>query len=265
MSNLSGVEDNKAFKTGINPAEPYYYISAHLDLMGAEVGAPGNNYVYYFNKENNFNYLNSRLYPLGPDSYPGFYPIEDNAVIDEVVVYTGPDLQYSYNGGNISDLDFYIGGAYLPSIAEVELDPLDVWAGPTGNVAGPINGDVLGQAQVCRYGREPEFPDILNNKPSQSRKFLALNIRSAEPLPLIQDVQEQNEPDKNSKKLPRHQAKQSKGVQKPTQLGKVNVVYKEVKTKNRGRSPKIVRQVLTEDSIDSGMIYVVLKVYPKFQ
>lgn len=261
MSNLSGVQDNKAFKTGISPAEPYYYISAHLDLMGAEVGQQPNNYVYYFNKENNFNYLNSRLYPLGPDSYPGFYPIEDNAVIDEIVVYTGPDLKYTYDGNTLSDLDFYIGGAYLPSIAETELFPLDVWAGPTGNVAGPINGALLGEAQVCRYGREPEFPAIIDDKPSLARKFLALNIKFS----LNNIVTEEKESAVDAEKVlkPRHgRARPSKTV-KPTQLGKVNVTFKEVKS--RGRTPKVVRQVLTEDSLDSGMIYVVLKVYPKFQ
>jgi hypothetical protein len=249
MSNLSGVEDNKAFKTGIDPAEPYYYISAHLDLTGAEVGVLGNNYVYFFNKENNFNYLNSRLYPLGPNSYPGFYPIQDNAVIDEVVVYSGPDLVYTYESGDISDLDFSIGGAYIPSISDTVPNPLDVWGGPTGNVAGPIQGDLLTRAQVCYYGREPENPQPIDNQPSVVRKFLALNI-TRNITPLLPEPSLDN-------------SRGSKYKRPKSQLGRVRFVEKEVKS--RGRAPKIVRQVLSEDLIDSGMIYVVVKVYPKFQ
>jgi hypothetical protein len=236
---MSGTNSNKVFSTDLQSKQPYYYITAHLNLDGAEVGALPNNYVYFFNVENNFNYLNPALYPDGPDSYPGFYPIDDQSIIGEVVVYSNPDLTYTYDGRTMEDLDFFIGGAYLPSISESVVEPLDVWGGPTGNTPGPIQGNLIQTAQVCRYGKEPQNPAPYGTA-NQTRKFLALNIRQY-----------------------------SRGVsggsdQAPeTVLGKIKSVYKTIQS--RGKAPKRIRSFLTEDALDSGILYVIVKIYPKFQ
>jgi len=92
MSNLSGIGDNKTYRGSLPPREPYYYIRANLDLSGQSA----NDKVYYFNRDNSFAYTDARkfAYP-NPDSYPGYYMIEDNAVIGEVAVYSNPDIQTS--------------------------------------------------------------------------------------------------------------------------------------------------------------------------
>jgi hypothetical protein len=239
---MSGTNSNKVFHTDLQSIQPYYYIIAHLNLDGAEVGALPNNYVYFFNVENNFNYLNPALYPDGPDSYPGFYPIDEQSVIGEVVVYSIPDLKYTYNGNTLSDLDFFVGGAYLPSISESVAEPLDVWGGPTGNVPGPIQGNLIQTAQVCRYGREPQNPDPYE-KVNQTRKFLALNIR--------QHLQGNPTTQHNQRNQPK------------TVLGKIKSIYKSIRS--RGKAPKQIRSFLNEDALDSGVLYVVVKIYPKFQ
>lgn len=234
MSNVSGIEDNKTFRTGITTKDPYYYINASLDLTGLEVGAAPTNYIYYFNVDNNFDYLSSTLYPEGADSYPGFYPIEDNSVIGEIVVYTNPDVQYTYGGATPADLDFEIGGAYLPSLAESSLTPMDVWAGPTGNTPGPISGNQLKVAQVCHYGKEPQNP--IASPLTESRKFLALNVYVGGLL--------------------------ARSSQRETVLGEVKSVSKVVQS--RGKAIKVIRDTLTGDVLTGGKITVVVKVYPKF-
>lgn len=92
MSNLSGIGDNKTYRGSLPPREPYYYIRANLDLSGKAA----DNKVYYFNRDNSFAYTDGSKtgYP-NPDSYPGYYMIEDNAVIGEVAVYNNPELTYS--------------------------------------------------------------------------------------------------------------------------------------------------------------------------
>lgn len=237
MSNVSGIGDNITFRTSIAPGKPYYYINAYLDLTGLEVGQAPNNYIYYFNAENNFNYLSSSLHPEGPDAYPGFYPIDDNAVIGEVVVYTYPNPEYSYNGGDPSDLTFEIGGAYIPSVAETSLNPIDVWAGPTGNVPGGISGTEIVSSQICHYGKEPALPA---QDGDYRRRYLALNVYVG------QNLVAQNEGE----------------VEKNVHIGQVKTVSRVVKS--RGRAPKVVRDIPTGDVMTGGRIHVSMKVYPKF-
>lgn len=189
--NFSGLQDNKAFTTGLGAAAPYYYINAHLDLAGTTPGEAGTDpYIFYFNKENNFNYLNRALYP-NPDNYGGFYLIGPNQVIGEVTVYSNPDFVYDYT----ANLDFNIGGVYRPSIAldqslsagdRLLSQSMDIWGGPTGQTSGPISVLQTQHAQICYYGQEPADPqpnpandaDLLFG----SRQYLAVKYDALPPI-----------------------------------------------------------------------------------
>lgn len=98
MSNVSGIGDNKTYRGSLPPREPYYYIQAHLDLAGKKA----NDTFFYFNKENNFNYLNTAVtaYP-DPANYRGYYTIDTNALIGEVTVYANSDLALSEGSANV--------------------------------------------------------------------------------------------------------------------------------------------------------------------
>lgn len=140
---FSGHGDNLLFRSGQASVEPYYYISAQLDLSGKNA----KNKIYYFNKDNNFAYMSVR-------DYAGYYKIDENSVISEVVVYCSPDFAYS---GTLSNLRFRVGGAYAPAVTSVLADPaIQVWGGPTGNVPGPVSVAQLENAQSCHFGQEPD-------------------------------------------------------------------------------------------------------------
>ena len=255
--NLSGSQYNKAFQSVSTGNEPYYYISAHLDLTGLYTGAisSSNPYIVYFNKENNYNYL----LESNPDEYGGFYPIDDNSVIGEVTVYANPDLEYT---GLLNELAFYVGGVFKPSVA-LDTSPVDAvfrqsidsWGGPTGNVSGPITVAELEDAQVCHYGREPEFPITTPTYDPDwgTRKFLALKY-VIDPEIITAPRDDSREQAKKAKIL----AKKAKG-----RFIRPRVVYSK-------QLPKQVRQrnfrTITEgDEFTNGRIYVVVKVYPKFE
>lgn len=165
MSNLSGIGDNKTYRGSLPPREPYYYIRANLDLSGQSA----NDKVYYFNRDNSFAYADARkfAYP-NPDSYPGYYMIEDNAVIGEVAVYSNPDLVQSDAEGQ---WEYEVGGLYRPSSGSASID---VWGGPTGNSAGSLSADQIAEGQTCYYGSEPLDPDY--DAEDGSRRFLGLKI-----------------------------------------------------------------------------------------
>jgi hypothetical protein len=251
--NLSGSQYNKAFQAVSTRNEPYYYISAHLDLTDLYTGAPSssNPYIIYFNKENNYNYLDMNLHP-NPDEYGGFYPIDDNSVIGEVTVYANPDLEYT---GLLNTLEFDVGGAFKPSIA-LDTSPvnaifrqsLDVWGGPTGNTPGPITPSELEDAQVCYYGREPEFPITSPTyDPSWgTRKFLALKYRI---VPIITFPADEVRSEAKKAKMLAKKAKER--VIRP------RVVYT--------KRPRFFREIPGEDEFTKGKVYVVVKVYPKFE
>lgn len=268
MSNLSGFGDNKTYRSSVPPADPYFYISANLDLTGLEVGQnEENNYIYYFNKENNFDYLNTQKYP-NPDNYGGYYMLDDNMVIGEVTVYCNPAVKYEF--GNVDDLLFEVGGAYKPSIALfpslVNDDSVDVWSGPTGNVSGPIDNDQLLNAQICYYGKEPENPHASpDNRPSESRKYLVLNIRnqgqSPSPAPAPSPVlAPQASPVLPSSDRYAH-------VARPKPLSQEQNRHARMMANKRAVVKPVVRYAqrsLSGDVLLDGRLFVVIKVYPKY-
>lgn len=81
--NLSGYGDNLVYRNNIASADPYYYISAQLDLSGRSAS----NGIFYFNKDNDFSYLVNK-------NYAGFHKIDTNAVIAEVVAFSLPEMSY---------------------------------------------------------------------------------------------------------------------------------------------------------------------------
>lgn len=110
MSNVSGIEQNKTYRGSVPALEPYYYVRAHLDLTGKKL----DNVHLYFNKENNFAYLNTAVnaYP-NPDNYPK-YQIIKNSLIGEVTVYSNSDLVFSEGDSNP-----LASGAQLVSVERV--------------------------------------------------------------------------------------------------------------------------------------------------
>lgn len=87
---------NKPFKNNIPPQPPYDYIRAQLDLKGAKNGD-----TYYFNLDNNLNYLKN-------PNYTRFIKLTEQNIIGDVVVSTEPFIQiYETNNGPL----FTIGGA----------------------------------------------------------------------------------------------------------------------------------------------------------
>lgn len=181
--------------------------------------------IYYFTRDNSFSYLDKKLY-ANPSEYGGYYMIDSNSIIGEITVYSSPDIEYSY--GDLEDLNFSIGGAYNPEIALTgQNTTLDIWAGPTGNVPDPIGTEQLHYGQICYYGRAPESPGVDPDDASISRKFLALKIED----------------------------NRSVGTAVAAKSTKPKVIRK--------RKNKLTRQ-LGFNLLDSGKIYVVIKVYPKF-
>jgi hypothetical protein len=81
---LSGYGDNLVYRSNVASADPYYYISAQLDLAGK--GTTNN--VFYFNKDNNYEYLKNK-------NYSGFHKVDSNAVISEVTSFSLSNLVYS--------------------------------------------------------------------------------------------------------------------------------------------------------------------------
>jgi len=214
MTDLSGIESNKVFRSGVLPAAPYYYISTHLDLAGVFVPDTGST-TLYFNKDNNYNYLD----PLQSAEYFNFYPIDDNAVIGEVVAFSNPDiadplLQYRFN----------IGGAL-----DLESPVVDTWGGKTGFNPGLLDVNDISNASICYFGHEG------GSSVNQNGKYLAVTISQiAVPLNLAQQKKKEEEAAKASKRPRRKELRQT-------------------------------RQVVPGQTIASGILHVVVKVYPKFQ
>jgi hypothetical protein len=262
--NFSGGQDNKAFRTDVPAQAPYRYISAYLDLKGLHTGQviETDPYIFYFNRENNFNYLDRRLYP-SPDNYGGFYIIDENSIIGEVTVYANPSIIYE---GDIDDLKFEVGGVYKPSIAlDESLSPadllisqsMDVWGGPTGNVPGEITVDELENGQVCYYGREPADPqpDPVNEADLEfgSRRYLALRFVSIpnppNPVTTAAPAEGPNAVRHSVRPIPR--VYRPRAIQRnPFQRPKQKVINRQVR-------------VVYDPLVEVGMFHVVVKVIPK--
>jgi len=242
---------NKTFQAVSTGNEPYYYISAHLDLTGLYTGSieSSNPYIVYFNKENNYNYLDTTLYP-NVDEYGGYYPIDENSIIGEITVYANPDLEYT---GVLNTLTFDVGGAYKPSVAldtspidASERQSLDIWGGPTGNTPDSITATQLEDAQVCYYGREPQVPITFPTYYPEwgTRKFLALKYQITNPI-VIDEA--------------RQKAKSAKVLAKKA---KERVIRPRIVFSKR---PRNFRVLPGQDEFEKGTVYVVVKIYPKFQ
>ena len=96
---MSGIPDNKTFRSSIAPGELYSYIRAKLDLSGQLA----NNNVLYFNAENLLAYQNTHVFAYpNPNSYPKYHKIDQNVLIGEVVASSSPDMVYA--GGEEGEL-----------------------------------------------------------------------------------------------------------------------------------------------------------------
>jgi hypothetical protein len=124
---------------------------------------------------------------------------------------------------------------------------LDIWGGSTGNTPGQITASQLENAQVCYYGREPEAPTTFPVYDSEwgIRKFLALKYRIVPPITEINDARSKN---KTAKLL----AKKAK-----ERVTKPKIIF--------SKRPRNFRVLPGQDEFENGKIYVVVKVYPKFE
>lgn len=142
---LSGVWANRPFRTGIRPGNPYYYITASLDLSGLQI--PQNGVTLYFNYENSLDYQKTfRVAGLGYTNYYDFIRVPQASVISEVVLSSNPSVD-----GETS-LTYRVGGAVD---TDSPVEPEDTWAGPTGNTAGTVSQSEINHGATCYYGRGP--------------------------------------------------------------------------------------------------------------
>jgi hypothetical protein len=240
MTDLSGIGSNKTFKTGLAPGAPYYYISAHLDLSGVVV--PQGGITYYFNKDNNLGYMLTPLTAgIGYEQYHKFHMIDENAVIGEIVLYSNPDLvEGSVAPGNT--LFFRVGGAETTT-DDVKSD--DVWGGPTGFVPSAVSVQDINTGSVCYFGHEGGGVD-------EDKKFLAVTIYEGllpvavgddEPVPVGDD-----EP-----------------VFVPEPVVEDEPVIVETSRSQRAIKRSAKARAVVPPSISSGILNVVVKVYPKYQ
>jgi hypothetical protein len=123
---FSGFGINKAFKSGQDPEQPYYYVSASLDLSGRTSG------TYYFTQDNNYEYAYNR-------DYKRFIILDENAIISEVSVFANNDLV----NADGKTPEFWIGGAPAPSSNSQVVVP---WAAPAGSIPG--SGDLMDSADI---------------------------------------------------------------------------------------------------------------------
>lgn len=163
---------NKTFKTGLLPSLPYQYITVSLDLTGAKNGD-----TFYFNLDDDFNYLYMR-------DYYQYIQITKESIIGEVIVWTDPIvtvLQETANGPV-----FTIGGAQSTN------SPVIVpYAAPSGfgpQVPPMFSGSELRTTELNAnpinfFGHSAaKFPygqDNNGNPDSQTNyRFLAITISS---------------------------------------------------------------------------------------
>lgn len=131
MSNVSGIEDNKVFRSNSIRGSEYYYIESQVKL---DTSIPNTSTYGYYSKTSDERYV----------------IIDDASIIAEVTTYVSSDFE----SGNLS---FLVGGSSYPSGLVLPL--VEPWGGPTGNVPGALTAGQLKTSQVCRYGRENESPD----------------------------------------------------------------------------------------------------------
>lgn len=266
MTDLSGIGSNLTFTTGIPPKAPYYYVSAYLDLSGVKLpDAQNPKLTYYFNRDNNLNYLN----PLAP-AYNGFHIINDNAVIGDVVVYSNPDLVEE----GIGALQYEIGGAIFdPEVLDPALvDPVSVlWAGPTGFTPGALGKEDISTGVICYYGHEGghEPGEILI---TNEKRYLAITIGPDDRDIVPPFVDENIIEAKNDEPAPldslessRSLNRQKEALNNSIQHGKLipeHQLLEQIRSQKL-KSKKRNARVVVDPDITSGTVYVVVKVYPK--
>ena len=240
MTDLTGFDTNRVFRTDAQPVPPYYYISAHLDISGMMKGQ-----TFYFNKDNNLSYLD----PKGTDDggYYKYWMIDSNAVIGDVVVYSNSAIiSDTLGSGNY----FEIGGA--DSNDGRPVGPVVVnWAGKTGHSAHPISVNDINTGSVCYYGHEGGHNALNDNPDQNNKKVLAISLRTSawtrEPMV-----------DANSPVAPVAPAVATENRQ--LDLSKLPSKH----SRSALRKLRQSKQVLDVD-VESGTVYVIVKVYPKFQ
>lgn len=238
MTDLTGSDSNSVFKTNAQPVPPYYYITAHLDISGMEMGQ-----TFYFNKDNNLSYLDPKKDDDG--GYYKYWMIDSNAVIGDVVVFSNPHLLEGTMA--VDDAYIWIGGA--DSMDGHPTGPvLQPWAGKTGFESGPLSINDINSANICYFGHEGGH-DITNDDDSEisDKKVLAISLMTSleTPVPVASGG-----------------PSSSKKVGKPVALDRNKLPAKH--SRSALRKLRQVKQV-HDVEIDSGTVYVVVKVYPKFQ
>jgi hypothetical protein len=224
MTDLSGIGYNLTYTNAVAAKAPYYYISAHLDLAGVILPQQESDGItYYFNKDNNLDYLN----PLLSESYHNFHTIDANAVIGDVVLFSNPDLVASAP----EDVEFVVGGAIFGEPVSA------VWGGPTGYTAGPVGVADINTGVICYYGHEGGHDPENDPSNQMDQKYLAVTIR----------------PSGGASRAAAPAADSNK---------EAPVIVDEMLASIRARKRKQTRQIVNPD-ISSGKLHVIIKVYPK--
>jgi hypothetical protein len=139
---LSGYGDNLVYRSNVASADPYYYISAQLDLAGK--GAVNN--VYYFNKDNNYEYLKNK-------NYSGFHKVDSNAVISEVTSFLLSDLVYA--GG---DSTLRVSAANLLGVARNGSDVATLYLSASPSSFNLFEGDYINVSDVTNNANSFNTP-----------------------------------------------------------------------------------------------------------
>lgn len=170
---FSGFGNNKTFKAGGVPDDPYYYVQGTLDLAGAVDGG-----TYYFNLDNSFEYA------LSNQTYGRYLIIDQTMLISEVIVFSNDDL---LPVDPLNSPDLRIGGAD-------RFDPVEPyvkvpWAAPAGEppvpppgfVGGDLTLDDVNNGAVNYFGHEgghfPYNEDLDAKEDTSVRyKYLAVTV-----------------------------------------------------------------------------------------
>jgi hypothetical protein len=172
---FSGFGNNKTFKAGGDPLQPYYFVSASLNLAGAVDGG-----TYYFNLDNNLEYAFDR-------DYSRFVIVDETSLISEVIAFAEDDL---VPVNPEADVQLMIGGAdrlntdepwvIVPWAAPPQSAPVP----PPGFVGDVVSIDDVNAGVVNYYGHEgghfPYFTNLASNPDlSQRYKYLAVTVNPA--------------------------------------------------------------------------------------
>jgi photosystem II stability/assembly factor-like uncharacterized protein len=157
---------NKTYKANPTKSSGVVYLQASLNITDTIPSNANTSFrlMLYFNRENNFNYLDLE----NPDDYRQFYIIEPNVVIGDVSLYTSPSINKVNTEQNISITSIVAGLTNAPS-QNIPIPngpiPMEFWSGFTGDTPGLLTNttsqiDLDFKSQVVEIGRKPYgFPD----------------------------------------------------------------------------------------------------------